>query len=133
MKSHHSTTRRCPLKRLLGWHSDTLRLEHLYLHMAVLLAFLAAPAALLSQPSEAFLAEHCAENVVSANQQALNQADLTQQDIFNRMYIPIHWTFPKQYHTSYDSWADNALTSILTRTLTERKPLNCYCLWEIDS
>ena len=90
--------------------------------MAVLFAFLALPAALLSQPSKAFLAEHCAENVVSANQQALYQADLTQHDIFDRMYALIPRSFPKQYHACYDYGADNALTSMLIRTVIERKP-----------
>ena len=92
--------------------------------MAVLFAFLALPAALLSQPSKAFLAERYTENVVSANHHALYQADLTQHDIFDRMYAPIPEIFPKQYHMSYDYGADNALTSMLTCTLIERKSIN---------
>ncbi len=87
--------------------------------MVVLLASLAAPVALLWQHSDVFLTEHCAENVISADHRDLDQADLTQQDNFRRMNIPIPETFPKQKHTYYDSREDNALTSTITRTHTK--------------
>jgi len=128
---HHSIFRqsnglRLPIRAtsIYGYRYDSLL-------KIVLLALLVMPIPLISQQHDSegsyssvtVLAEQCAGEVVTAFEGAMIRADLTQQDIFDRMYAPVPGVYPKKYHTSYDSWADIHIPTILNNALSQHQSL----------
>jgi len=100
-------------------------------YVAVAVAGLSLSAAILSQDRSPLStkdavtawARECADEIARAVESAEDQGDLEAGAAFDRMYIPIPRTAPRQYRTSYDSWADQAIAPILKNTLNRRKTL----------
>ena len=62
-------------------------------------------------------AKSCAQEISSVIERAEVDGELGPGAVFDRMYIPVPGSSPKRYRTSYDAWADKAISPILKKTL----------------
>jgi len=62
-------------------------------------------------------AKSCAREISSVIERAEVNGELGLGAVFDRMYIPVPESSPKRYRTSYDAWADRAISPILKKTL----------------
>jgi len=101
-----------------------------YGYVAASLAGMALSGVILSQNDSSSLSDavaswagSCADEIARTIETAEDRGDLETGAAFDRMYVPTPGTSPRQYKTSYDSWADQAIAPILKKTLNSRPTL----------
>jgi hypothetical protein len=119
------TQRYCCHPETSGWQRQHIAGKRWYIAVVILASLMFAeflPIALAAGAThDAYViyAKLCAGEVSSAFERAEMQGELTMSGIFDHMYIPIPGSSSRQFHTAYDSWADEILVPILKKRLND--------------